>query len=98
MRATGLNILPAVTVDKHFLGFVYLNEILECKRRGDQTIEAVIHREVPVAYPDTTVEQMLPFIAETDKPVAVVHPETNKLVGLISQTALIIETTGSQTL
>ncbi|RAJ82079.1 glycine betaine/proline transport system ATP-binding protein [Chitinophaga dinghuensis] len=98
MRSTGLNILPAVTIDKHFLGFVYLHEVLEVKRRGDKTIEAVIHREVPVAYPDTTVEQMLPFIAETDKPVAVVHPETNKLLGLISQTALIIETTGSQTL
>ncbi|MBV7531486.1 glycine betaine/L-proline ABC transporter ATP-binding protein [Chitinophaga sp. sic0106] len=98
MRATGLDILPAVTVDKHFLGFVYLREILEVKRRGEPTIESVIHREVPVAYPDTTVEQMLPFIAETDKPVAVVHPETNKLMGLISQTALIIETTGSQTL
>ncbi|SHM69354.1 glycine betaine/proline transport system ATP-binding protein [Chitinophaga jiangningensis] len=98
MRATGLDILPAVTVDKHFLGFVYLKEILEVKRRGEPTIESVIHREVPVAYPDTTVEQMLPFIAETDKPVAVVNPENNKLVGLISQTALIIETTGSQTL
>ncbi|MFB6457359.1 glycine betaine/L-proline ABC transporter ATP-binding protein [Chitinophaga sp. Hz27] len=98
MRSTGLNILPAVTIDKHFLGFVYLNEILEVKRRGDKTIEAVIHREVPVAYPDTTVEQMLPFIAETDKPVAVVHPQSNKLLGLISQTALIIETMGTQTL
>ncbi|WP_160712663.1 quaternary amine ABC transporter ATP-binding protein [Chitinophaga solisilvae] len=96
MRATGLDILPAVTVDKHFLGFVYLREILECKQRGDKTIEAVIHRDVPVAYADTTVEQMLPFIAETDKPVAVVNPENNKLLGLISQTALVIETTGRQ--
>lgn len=96
MRATGLDILPAVTVDKHFLGFVYLREILEVKKRGDKTIEAVIHRDVPVAYPDTTVEQMLPFIAETDKPVAVVDPQNNKLLGLISQTSLIIETTGHQ--
>ncbi|MGN7818754.1 quaternary amine ABC transporter ATP-binding protein [Chitinophaga sp. 22536] len=97
MRATGLKILPAVTVDKHFLGFVYLHEVLEVKQRGDKTIEAVIHRDVPVAHPDTTVEQMLPFIAETDKPVAVVNPANNKLLGLISQTSLIIETTGSQT-
>ncbi|WP_246269490.1 quaternary amine ABC transporter ATP-binding protein [Chitinophaga oryzae] len=96
MRATGLKILPAVTVDKHFLGFVYLHEVLEVKQRGDKTIEAVIHRDVPVAHPDTTVEQMLPFIAETDKPVAVVNPANNKLLGLISQTSLIIETTGSQ--
>lgn len=96
MRATGLKILPAVTVDKHFLGFVYLHEVLEVKQRGDKTIEAAIHRDVPVAHPDTTVEQMLPFIAETDKPVAVVNPTNNKLLGLISQTSLIIETTGSQ--
>ncbi|WP_240975238.1 quaternary amine ABC transporter ATP-binding protein [Chitinophaga fulva] len=96
MRATGLKILPAVTVDKHFLGFVYLHEVLEVKQRGDKTIEAVIHRDVPVAHPDTTVEQMLPFIAETDKPVAVVNPANNKLLGLISQTSLIIETMGSQ--
>jgi glycine betaine/proline transport system ATP-binding protein len=94
MRATGLDILPAVTVDKHFLGFVYLKEILASKNRGDKTIEAVIHRDVAVAYPDTTVDQMLPFIAENDKPVAVVHPVSNKLLGIISQTSLIIETTG----
>ncbi|WP_245957361.1 quaternary amine ABC transporter ATP-binding protein [Chitinophaga flava] len=97
MRATGLDILPAVTIDKHFLGFVYLREVLEVKKRGDKTIEAAIHRDVPVANPDMTVEQMLPFIAETDKPVAVVNPDNNKLLGLISQTSLIIETTGSQT-
>jgi glycine betaine/proline transport system ATP-binding protein len=96
MRATGLDILPAVTVDKHFLGFVYLREVLEVKKRGEPTIESVIHRDVAVAHPDTTVEQMLPFIAETDKPVAVVDPKTNKLLGLISQTSLIIETTGNQ--
>ncbi|MET6997977.1 quaternary amine ABC transporter ATP-binding protein [Chitinophaga defluvii] len=94
MRATGLDILPAVTVDKHFLGFVYLKEILEAKQRGDKTIEAVIHRDVAVAHPDTTVDQMLPFIAENDKPVAVVNPANNKLLGIISQTSLIIETTG----
>ena len=95
MRSSGLTTLPAVSVEKHFLGFVYLKDILELKTKGEQTIEKAIIKDVPVAYPETTVEQMLPFIAENGRAVPVVNKVTNKLIGIVAQTSLLIETTGA---
>jgi len=95
MRTSGLTSLPAVSIDKHFLGFVYLKDILELKAQGQQTIEKAIKTDVPVAYPETTVEQMLPFIAENGRAVPIVDKQTNKLLGIVAQTSLLIETTGA---
>ncbi|MET3114507.1 glycine betaine/proline transport system ATP-binding protein [Pedobacter sp. CG_S7] len=95
MRSSGLTSLPAVSVDKHFLGFVYLKDVLEIKAKGHHTIEDAIIKDVPVAYPENTVEQMLPFIAENGRAVPIVDKETNILLGIVAQTSLLIETTGS---
>lgn len=95
MRSSGLTILPAVSVDKHFLGFVYLKDILELKAKGHHTIEQAIVKDIPVAYPETTVEQMLPFIAENGRSVPIIDKDTNKLLGIVAQTSLLIETTGT---
>jgi len=95
MRSSGLISLPAVSLDKHFLGFVYLKDILELKAKGEHTIEKAIMSDVPVAYPEYTVEQMLPFIAENGRPVPIVDRQTNKLLGIVAQTSLLIETTGT---
>lgn len=95
MRSSGLTTLPAVSVDKHFLGFVYLKDILELKAKGEPTIEKAIIKDVPVAYPETTVEQMLPFIAENGRAVPIVDKLNNKLIGIVAQTSLLIETTGA---
>eukprot|EP01133_Synstelium_polycarpum_P011112 gene11112-12947_t len=95
MRSSGLTSLPAVSADKHFLGFVYLKDILELKAQGHKTIEKAILRDLPVAYPESTVEQMLPFIAENGRAVPVVDKDSNKLLGIVAQTSLLIETTGA---
>lgn len=95
MRISGLTTLPAVSVDQHFLGYVYLKDVLELKAKGEKTIEQAIISGVPVAYPETTVEQMLPFIAENGRAVPVVDRDTNKLLGIVAQTSLLIETTGA---
>lgn len=95
MRTSGLTSLPAVSVDKHFLGFVYLKDILELKAKGEKTIEKAIVKDIPVAYPESTVEQMLPFIAENGRAVPIVNKDNNKLMGIVAQTSLLIETTGA---
>jgi len=95
MRVSGLTTLPAVSVDKEFLGFVYLRDLLEIKSKGHHVIAKAIRSDIPVAYPETTVEQMLPFIAENGRAVPVVDRENNKLLGIVAQTSLLIETTGT---
>ncbi|WP_219225126.1 glycine betaine/L-proline ABC transporter ATP-binding protein [Pedobacter antarcticus] len=95
MRSSGLTALPAVSTDKEFLGFVYLKDILEIKAKGHHTIEAAIISDIPVAYPETTVETMLPFIAENGRAVPIIDKDTRKLLGIVAQTSLLIETTGA---
>ncbi|KEQ28133.1 ABC transporter ATP-binding protein [Pedobacter antarcticus 4BY] len=95
MRSSGLTALPAVSTDKEFLGFVYLKDILEIKAKGHHTIEAAIITDIPVAYPETTVETMLPFIAENGRAVPIIDKDTRKLLGIVAQTSLLIETTGT---
>lgn len=95
MRSSGLTALPAVSTDKEFLGFVYLKHILEIKSKGHHTIEAAIISDIPVAYPETTVETMLPFIAENGRAVPIIDKDSRKLLGIVAQTSLLIETTGA---
>lgn len=92
MRATGLEILPAVDVHNTFLGFVQISEVIQAARRKEPTIENIIHNNVPSVTKEVTVEEMLPLISEIRSPIAVVD-ERNKLQGIVTQTSLIIEAT-----
>lgn len=92
MRATGIEILPVVNINHTFLGFVTLNEVIQSAKRKEPTVEAIIHSSVPTVAKETTVEEMLPLTSENRSPIAVVD-DKNKLLGIISQTSLIIEST-----
>jgi glycine betaine/proline transport system ATP-binding protein len=57
------------------------------------SIEKALKTSVPSVYTSYSVEDMLPLIVGTKYPLAVIEEETGKLLGLISQTSLIIEAT-----
>ncbi|UZJ66303.1 CBS domain-containing protein [Sphingobacterium sp. KU25419] len=92
MRTTGLEILPVVDIHDTFLGFVHINEVIQAAKRKDPTVESIIHMHVPSVSKDVTVEEMLPLISETRSPIAVVN-DHNRLLGIVTQTSLIIEAT-----
>ncbi|WP_312790325.1 glycine betaine/L-proline ABC transporter ATP-binding protein [Sphingobacterium sp.] len=92
MRATGIEILPVVDVHDTFLGFVHMNEVIQSAKRREATVESIIHANVPTVSKDVTVEEMLPLISEIRSPIAVVN-EHNRLLGIVTQTSLIIEAT-----
>jgi glycine betaine/proline transport system ATP-binding protein len=92
MRATGIEILPVVDVHDTFLGFVHMNEVIQSAKRREATVESIIHANVPTVSKDVTVEEMLPLIYEIRSPIAVVN-EHNRLLGIVTQTSLIIEAT-----
>ena len=75
-----------------FLGFVNINEVIQAAKRKDPTVESIIHMNVPSVSKDVTVEEMLPLISETRSPIAVVNDQ-NRLLGIVTQTSLIIEAT-----
>ncbi|GET28587.1 glycine betaine/L-proline ABC transporter ATP-binding protein [Prolixibacter sp. SD074] len=93
MREAGLKTLPVIRTNRTFIGFVQLKDVLEAKKQGAKSIEEIVNTEVHSVYPDTTVENMLPLLTETDLPIPVVNEE-NFLLGLVSQTSIIVEMTG----
>ena len=92
MRATGEDILPVVDLHDKFLGFVGLNDVIRIAKLREPTVESIINSNVPTVNTNTTVEEMLPLISEIRSPIAVVN-EANRLVGIVTQISLIIEST-----
>lgn len=93
MRSTGLDVLPVVNDAKEFLGFVWVKDAVESAKRKDKTVESIILSDVPSVSTEVTVEEMLPLIAATRSPIAVVDSESKKLLGIVTQNSLVIEAT-----
>jgi glycine betaine/proline transport system ATP-binding protein len=92
MRSSGMDMLPVVDEHKKFLGFVWLKEVLALGNE-EKTVEKVLRSDTPSVYMSYTVEDMLPLITGTRFPIAVVSEEQGKLLGIVTQTSLIIEAT-----
>jgi glycine betaine/proline transport system ATP-binding protein len=93
MRETGLNVLPVVAEDEKFLGHVWLEDMLKLEKEKVGTVESKLYTEVPSVYKHYTVEEMLPLITGHYYPLAVINENDGKLLGLVTQTSLIIEST-----
>lgn len=93
MRETGLNVLPVVAEDEKFLGHVWLEDMLKLEKEKVSTVESKLYTEVPSVYKHYTVEEMLPLITGHYYPLAVINENDGKLLGLVTQTSLIIEST-----
>ncbi len=93
MRTVGLDVLPVEDENRKFLGYVWLQDLLELEKEKEMSVEKALKTNVPSVYKSYSVEDMLPLITGTKDPLAVIEEETGKLLGLISQTSLIIEAT-----
>lgn len=93
MRDIGVTSLPVVRTNRTFLGFVKIEDVVELKKKEIKTIESIIRDSVMTVNPDATVEDMLPLLSKTNLPIPVVN-EDNHLLGLVTPTSLIAETTG----
>lgn len=93
MSEAGVDILPVEDEKKKFLGYVRLQDLLELEKGKIMSVEKALRTNVPSIYKSYSVEDMLPLITGTKYPLAVIEEGTGKLLGLISQTSLIIEAT-----
>ncbi len=93
MRTAGVDILPVEDEEMKFLGYVRLPDMLKLQEKKEKTVEKALITDVPSIYKNYTVEEMLPLISGHWFPLAVVEEDTGKLIGLVTQTSLIIETT-----
>ncbi len=93
MRSNALDALPVIDKQHGFVGFIWLPKVLEAEKQNKTTIEGFITTDCPSVYEDYTVEDMLPLITNTKSPIAVVDRQSNKLLGIVTQTSLVIEAT-----
>lgn len=94
MQTEGVKFLPVVEDERRtFLGYVWLNDVLELVEKKEKSLEKALKTQVPRVYSDYTVEEMLPLIAENNYPLAVVDKQGGRLLGLVTQASLIIEAT-----
>ena len=93
MRSTASIALPVIDKNRVFMGFIWLPRVLEAEKQNKSSIEDFITTECASVYEEYTVEEMLPLITGTKSPIAVVDKEKGNLLGVVTQTSLIIEAT-----
>jgi glycine betaine/proline transport system ATP-binding protein len=93
MRTASLNVLPVEDEDRLFMGYVWLQDVLKLADAKESHLDKALKTEVPSVYKEYTVEEMLPLISNHNYPLAVVDRDNGKLLGLVTQTSLIIEAT-----
>lgn len=93
MRGLAVNALPVIDHKRIFQGFIWLPQVLKADKANAKTIQDYITTNCPSVYKESTVEEMLPLITGTKSPIAVVDEVEGKLLGVVSQTSLIIEAT-----
>jgi glycine betaine/proline transport system ATP-binding protein len=69
-------------------GIVTKEQATAAAQKGLTSIKGVVQREFPSTSPDTTVEQILPLVAEGNLPVAVLKGK-KRLLGVVTRLALI---------
>lgn len=93
MREKRLYALPVIGNEDQFIGEIQYKDVLKLRKEGSKDISSIIVKEVPSVLRNTTVEDMLPLLPEVRQALPVVD-ENNRLIGVVSPSAIIIEMTG----
>ena len=93
MREKRLYALPVIGADEQFLGEIRLKYVLRLRKEGVRDISSIVMKEVPSVLESMTVEDMLPLLPKVQQALPVVD-ENNRLKGVVSTSAIIIEMTG----
>ena len=93
MREKRLYAFPVIGTDEQFLGEIRLKDVLRLRKEGARDISSIVMKEVPSVLESMTVEDMLPLLPKVQQALPVVD-ENNRLKGVVSTSAIIIEMTG----
>lgn len=93
MREKRLYALLVIGADEQFLGEIRLKDVLRLRKEGVRDISSIVMKEVPSVLESMTVEDMLPLLPKVQQALPVVD-ENNRLKGVVSTSAIIIEMTG----
>jgi glycine betaine/proline transport system ATP-binding protein len=93
MREKHLYALPVIANEDQFIGEIQYKDVLRLRKEGSKDVSSIVIKEVPSVLENTTVEDMLPLLPKVRQALPVVD-ENNRLTGVVSPSAIIIEMTG----
>ncbi|WP_278624842.1 glycine betaine/L-proline ABC transporter ATP-binding protein [Parabacteroides gordonii] len=93
MREKHLYALPVIGNEDQFIGEIQYKDVLRLRKEGSKDVSSIVIKEVPSVLENTTVEDMLPLLSKVRQALPVVD-ENNRLTGVVSPSAIIIEMTG----
>ena len=93
MREKRLYALPVIGNEDQFIGEIQYKDVLKLRKEGSKDVASIVLKEVPSVLENTTVEDMLPLLPKVRQALPVVDGE-NRLIGVVSPSAIIIEMTG----
>ena len=93
MREKRLYALPVIGDEDQFIGEIQYKDVLKLRKEGSKDVASIVLKEVPSVLENTTVEDMLPLLPKVRQALPVVDGE-NRLIGVVSPSAIIIEMTG----
>lgn len=93
MREKRLYALPVIGSEDQFIGEIQYKDVLKLRKEGSKDVASIVLKEVPSVLENTTVEDMLPLLPKVRQALPVVDGE-NRLIGVVSPSAIIIEITG----
>lgn len=93
MREKRLYALPVIESEDQFIGEIQYKDVLKLRKEGSKDVASIVLKEVPSVLENTTVEDMLPLLPKVRQALPVVD-DGNRLIGVVSPSAIIIEMTG----
>jgi glycine betaine/proline transport system ATP-binding protein len=94
MRSQDLSQAYVVCAENKFLGVITADEAATAARSGAKSLEDCVDQDCPKISPETVVEDLVPLIAGTNNPIAVVDEE-DQLIGEIHKDAVLISMAAS---
>lgn len=88
MREYGISSIFAVSRDRTLAGILTADDALRAVKEESEDMSAYLTKNVPTVIPTTPICELLPLVAETKYPVAVVN-DKNRLMGIIVRGAVL---------
>ncbi len=88
MKERGISSLFVLTRDRKLAGIVTADDALAAADRNDEDLSRILITDVPRTLPETSISEIIPVLADSRFPVAVVRDD-GKLLGVIVRGSLL---------
>ena len=90
MEKTGKSYAYLVDSDRILLGIIYIEDVIELKKKNEKDLSAIIRHDFYTTYKDTSIADLLGTAFESKNPLVVIDEE-HRILGIIDRAVIITE-------